>query len=295
MSTAGEPRTFLFDRPELGTLRISGEDRLSWLNGIITCDVGSLRPGMGAWGLLLNKQGKIQGEVHVVAAESVAYMAVARKDSARIREYLERFLIMEDADLEDASDNSSWVALHGPDAAPISRTVAAAAAGAVDWTGQGGALIVCDAETKPAIVAELLRTAGVRLGTPLDWERARIAAGVPMYGVDYGEADNPHEASLDRRTVAWNKGCYLGQEVVCMQDMRGKVKRRLVSLRVEGASPSVGEVVWAGAAAAGEITSSVADQDGSTSLAMARVKSDYLAAPDFQVAGQRATILERPA
>ena len=58
------------------------------------------------------------------------------------------------------------------------------------------------------------------------------------------ERSNPHEVSLDRRCISWSKGCYLGQEAVCMQDMRGKVKRRLVVLRLgEGPLPSSGTAV----------------------------------------------------
>ena len=65
-----------------------------------------------------------------------------------------------------------------------------------------------------------------------DWPRVRVTHGVGLFGTDYGPSDNPHEAALERRAIAWNKGCYLGQEAVFMQDARGKVKRRLVVLRV---------------------------------------------------------------
>jgi folate-binding protein YgfZ len=76
--------------------------------------------------------------------------------------------------------------------------------------------------------------------------------------VDFGERDNPHEASLDRIAVSWSKGCYLGQEVVCMQDMRGKVKRRLVALDGSGAllggvKPT--EVLTADGSVAGHVSS----------------------------------------
>ncbi len=61
-------------------------------------------------------------------------------------------------------------------------------------------------------------------------------------GVEYTEKDNLHAAGLEKKTVNWSKGCYLGQEVVCMQEMRGKVKSRLVHLQlVEGSSPEKGE------------------------------------------------------
>ena len=92
------------------------------------------------------------------------------------------------------------------------------------------------------------RTPALRRGTDADWEALRIAQAFGRFGVDFGEADNPHEAALDRRAVSWSKGCYLGQEVVCMQDMRGKLKRRLVALALEDSAeaPPVGSPVTAG-------------------------------------------------
>ena len=97
----------------------------------------------------------------------------------------------------------------------------------------GSAAMVVQAGDLEALVAKAVSMGATDLGAAdalgaLD--QLRVVAGLPLYGVDFGARDNPHEASLDRRAVSWSKGCYLGQEVVCMQDMRGKVKRRLVRL-----------------------------------------------------------------
>ena len=78
----------------------------------------------------------------------------------------------------------------------------------------------------------LAHAEGRRLGAE-DWTRLRLERGFPEFGVDYDGSDRPHEAALDRRAVSWSKGCYLGQEVVCMQDMRGKVKRSVRVLRLD--------------------------------------------------------------
>ena len=75
------------------------------------------------------------------------------------------------------------------------------------------------------------------IGSEPDWQRLRIERAVPAYGTDYDDRDNPHDASLERRAVSWTKGCYLGQEVVCMQDMRGKLKRRIVTLAFDSRDP----------------------------------------------------------
>jgi folate-binding protein YgfZ len=68
------------------------------------------------------------------------------------------------------------------------------------------------------------------------WRTLRLERGLVEWGQEFGDAERPHEAGLERRAVDWQKGCYLGQEVVCMQDMRGKVSRRVERLRLDGAA-----------------------------------------------------------
>ncbi len=94
--------------------------------------------------------------------------------------------------------------------------------------------------------------------------RFEVESGWPEFEVDFGESDNAHEAALDRRAVSWSKGCYLGQEVVCMQDMRGKVKRRVVPFELSaGELPAVGaEVSSASGESIGRVTSAVQTEGG---------------------------------
>jgi folate-binding protein YgfZ len=212
---------------------------LSWLQGVLTCDVAELRAGEGAWGLLLTRQGKILADVLVVAGEDRTYLGVVRDALGRALEYLGSFLIMEDADLSDESDRHAWVTLHGPEAGLLAQRVAAELGGcaaSIDVTGLGGAVLVVprtvEAATRGAVLA-----GGAVEATAEDFLRLRVERLVPLYGVDMDEQRSPHEVSLDRRTVSWSKGCYLGQEAVCMQDMRGKVKRRLALVRVTAAAP----------------------------------------------------------
>jgi hypothetical protein len=84
---------------------------------------------------------------------------------------------------------------------------------------------------------------------------------------------------MERRAVSWTKGCYLGQEAVCMQDMRGKVKRRLVTLAAEGAEPGVGTAVHdePNGKAVGEVTSVARDPTTGGWVAIARVGADFSA------------------
>jgi folate-binding protein YgfZ len=141
-------------------------------------------------------------------------------------------LIMEDAELTAPPVAQRWFSLHGPAAADLAarwaREVGGASA-AIDFTGLGGAALVVPESAERTILA---RSEGRWLDAD-GWTRLRLERGFPELGTDYDGSDRPHEAALDRRAVSWSKGCYLGQEVVCMQDMRGKVKRSLRVLRVD--------------------------------------------------------------
>lgn len=232
---------------DLGTLSVTGPDRLTWLQGIVTCDVSDVAPGTGRWGLVLTRQGKILSDVLVVADDGTVRLGIPRIALGRAREYLSSFLIMEDADLTDDSATHAWLALHGPRAAELAGRVAAsvpAAHGAIDVTGLGGAALVVPRSEEGA-ARRLAVAEGAVPASDDDWVRLRVERVVPVYGVDMDDQRSPHDVSLERRVISWSKGCYLGQEAVCMQDMRGKVKRRLVPLRLPGGGvPAAGSKVF---------------------------------------------------
>ncbi len=253
--------TLVVERPRHGTLVVVGPDARAWLNGLLTCDVASLRPGQGAWGLALTKQGKIIAETDVVASPEALFVCVSPGRAAILAEILDRHLVMEDAELSDQSAALGWVTLHGPRASAVAAAVAPAHSGhaaGIDWTGLGGAAVVAPRAALDDLLAALVASGDdVVLAGSDDWERLRIEHAVPEFGRDFNDGDKPHEASLDHRAVSWTKGCYLGQEVVCMQDMRGKVKRRVVALAVDASTPpAVGASVVGAEGELGHVTSS---------------------------------------
>lgn len=291
---AARSGALVIEQPDWGTLFVAGPDAQSWLNGLLTCDVKSLTPGAGAWGLALSKQGKIQSELNVVMTDAGLYVSTARGTHAALFENFQNFLIMEDAELDDRTAEFAWLALHGPRALSAARAVSerGAHSAAIDWTGLGGAALVAPRAVVPELLAALRDMDAIRLGTREAWERLRIERGVPEYGTDFGPQDNPHEASLERRAVSWTKGCYLGQEVVCMQDMRGRVKRRLVPVKVDGPAPlAVGTPVDSEAGRAGEITSSCPADEAGGSLALARLSTRALEGGSLIAAGRRLELL----
>ena len=221
-------------------LVVRGPDRKTWLDGLLTCAVTAVAPGTAGYGLLLTKQGKIVSDVFLVDSGSELFVGVAPGKGSEVRELLDRYLVMEDAELDAPKSPLAFYVATAEHSLPGALAT--------------GELVVSSLEASLGVAAPGLGGADAA-GFAVLW----AAHGLGMFGVDFGERDNPHEASLDRVAVNWSKGCYLGQEVVCMQDMRGKVKRRLMALEGEAEllasvdGPS--EVVSADGSVAGQVTS----------------------------------------
>jgi tRNA-modifying protein YgfZ len=272
----------LVARPERETLVVTGPERAGWLNGLVTCDVTQVAAGQGVHGLVLSKVGKIQSDLEVVAAGDRLLLSVASGTGRVLCQALDRMLVMEDAELADGSADWSWLGLHGGRAlelaALLGEAIPSVCFGSVDWTGLGGAALVLPPSAF-AGAAALARDLGwVRVARPLDWEVLRLECGYAEFGVDYGPAETPHDASLERRAVAWNKGCYLGQEVVCKQEARGQPRWRLERLSIEANEPPPrGSPVRAPGSGepVGEVTSSAPSVTESRVVAMARLKTSF--------------------
>jgi len=256
--------------PNWPTLRVVGPDSANWLHGIITCDVKSVARGKGIWGSLLSKQGKIQADLQIVGGAEELFVAVSGGVASEVLATLDGFLVMEDAEIELGS--SDWCVVCGEAAREF--------VSANDWGF---------AEMNWGTPVWLLRVSNSQkaelqaLASEMDesaFSEWRIERGLPTFGQDFQSSDNLHAASLERRTVDWSKGCYLGQEVVCMQDMRGKVKKRLVGLETATVLIPGTEVLTLEGASVGEVRSSSKNQ----AIAMVRAP-EYEPGTKLQVAG----------
>lgn len=214
----------IWNHPSWPTLVVAGADAATWLNGILTCEVATLLPGQGRWGSLLSKQGKIQADLQVVGTRERVLLGISGGDAAELLTTLDGYLVMEDAEI--SSSDEEWVLVAGPEGDEEMRALSLVPH-SLPW---GGVPVWAATVTQ-----QQLQDIPARLFEQSDdsWRELRVRCGWFRFGTDYDSSQNPHAASLERRTVDWQKGCYLGQEVVCMQDMRGKVKRRLVVLEAE--------------------------------------------------------------
>jgi folate-binding protein YgfZ len=277
-NAAARTSALIVGEAERGVLLVAGSDRVAWLNGVVTADVAKVTAGSASFGLLLSKVGKIQSDFYLFARGEELALALAPGTEALVLGELERMLVMEDAELRSATSELACLAVHGPKALGLASAVATlegVTSAALDRTGLGGAVLLVPRARLDEVTASLVAGGGV-LATREAWQLLRVERRVGVFGIDYGPSDNPHEAALDRVAVSWTKGCYLGQEVVFMQDARGKLKRRLAQLELEGPSPPPGAPVTdAAGEPVGEVTSVAEGSVHGRSLALARVKAPH--------------------
>lgn len=274
---------------ELATLVITGSDRVAWLNGLVTCDLTTLTAGTAIYGLAVEKKGHILADLVVVARLSDLVVAAPREAIDGLRTGFEHHLVMEDAEL--CADGPLVWRVIGPKAREIELAEPATVT-PFDWAQLGGAIVLGPAgsATGEALRA-CVRKAGGDVGDPEAWEALRIEQGVPRYGVDFDQTTFPQEASLDKRAVSFKKGCYLGQEVVCMLELRGHVRRKLVRLALDAGAPRGAELRDKGGAEVGRLTSIARGSSGDAWAGLAMVKlSCAVPGTELMAGGARARV-----
>ncbi len=227
-------------------ITVRGDDRLTWLSGVVTADVRPLAVGRGIYTAMVAVKGKLLGDAFVHAGDDEALRLVvpsAQRDA--LMAHFERFIVMEDVELEATSERVFTV--QGPTA--VAATEGWAGRSTADRLGRGGVdVLVVEGSDAP-------EGDGV-VGVSRDaFDAASTEAGIPRWGVDFGVDNYVQEAAITPRAVSFQKGCYLGQEVVCRLEMRGHVQKQLVSLTASGVVPSAGAELMAEGKAVGRVTS----------------------------------------
>jgi folate-binding protein YgfZ len=239
-------------------VEVRGDDARTWLNGQITNDLKRLTPDQPVYGLVLTGKGRILSELLAIEhPEHGLLVAVPRAAWPALREQLEHFIIMEDVTLAPRED-LALVTIQGS---------LAAAPGLLPHAriGAGFDLVVPASEA-----AARLHALGARLIDEPERERRRVAAGRPRFPIDFGEHTYPHEAGLEKSAVSFQKGCYHGQEVVCMLESRGQISRRLVRLSGPAGLSAGGQLTGEDGQAVGTITSAIDEGDRSVALGIVK-------------------------
>jgi folate-binding protein YgfZ len=289
------------DQGWLRRMAVRGEDRFRWLSGMVTNTVYDLAANAGAWNLVLNAQGRIQGDLHVAREGDTLYLTIAADQYDRLLAHLDRFIIMDDVELAPLSVDAvggltgeTALGLAGPLAADMLARLGLPApqepltSARAAWNGFDMRVVRAYSVLAPhyelwvraALIPALwqaLVKAGAHPVGAASLEAFRITEGIPAYGIDIAERDLPQEAVQQLATfpeamksmranseqlappqvaLSFNKGCYLGQEIVERIRSRGSVHRHLRPLELFGAVPAAGAALTLeGGAVAGQITS----------------------------------------
>ncbi len=250
--------------PDRGVVKVAGEDARNFLNGLITTDLDRLKPGLGRFGALLTPQGKIIVDfliTEVPAGHGGGFLidcpkALADTLATKLKFYKLRAKVTVDNLSGDLGVLAAW------DGQPAAQPDLAFADPRNDGLGYR-ILIPEDLKLK---LADLI---GAELVDPAVYEAHRIALGVPRGGLDFMYSDAfPHETNMDRLAgVDFDKGCYVGQEVVSRMQHRGTARTRSVKVLLDGASPEPGATILAGDKPVGTIGSSA----GGKGIALVRI------------------------
>jgi folate-binding protein YgfZ len=239
--------------PDRGVVKVGGEDARSFLNGLITTDVTLLQPGLGRFGALLTPQGKITIDFLITEAPAGHgggfLMDCPRPLAQSLADKLGFYKLRAKVTVENISDSMGVLAAW--DGEPAIKPDLAFADPRSDKLGWR-ILVPGDLKQK---VADLI---GADLVESDAYEAHRIAFGVPRGGLDFMYSDAfPHEANMDRlHGVDFDKGCYVGQEVVSRMQHRGTARTRTIRVRLEGSVPEIGLPVNAGDKSVGTMGSS---------------------------------------
>jgi folate-binding protein YgfZ len=284
-------------REDLGLVRVSGDDRVAWLNGQLTNDVREAKDGRAVYALAVTVRGKIIADAWVVDRGEELAVLLPQAMQARVLESFEQQIIMEDVVLTP-QPSTRVLSIQGPRSADV--VAGQAEAYAADEFGLGGMLVLVDESALPTRLAALTEAAERLGGTALDpagFELLRLRAGRGLLGIDFDEHNYPQEAGLKELAVSFNKGCYLGQEVVCTLENRGRLSKRLVRFEAAaGALPTARlELADLEGHAVGHITSVVHDPDRGHALGLAYIKAALASAGTPLRAGDCALSVVAPA
>jgi folate-binding protein YgfZ len=281
---------------------------------MLTNNVRDLAVGHGIYAFLLNPQGHILGDLYAYKRGDHLVVITDEVQREKILSTFDHYIIMDDVRVEDASAGLATIGVAGP------RSQATLGSAGVDitelqplelaelaWRGHPLTIVRGESQHYPsyevwvalehtAPLRQALEAAGaIEVSNPA-LELYRIALGRPRYGQDIRERDLPQETE-QQRALNFNKGCYVGQEIVERIRSRGSVHRKFTGFQVAGPPPAPGTRIQAQAKDVGEVTSSAVIPDGSgdRTVALGYIRRETgVAGGAVQIADSNALVTELP-
>ena len=251
----------------MGALVLTGAERVSWLQGMITNDVQKLAPGQGCYAAHLNAQGKIIAPMDVLIDDDAIWLAVERACIDGLAAAFDRLIIMEDVQVQNLSDEYDVLGVIGPAAGGVLESWLGEPLqlGEIDQHRRIGEYRVARGElgydvwVRREVSDKALRAIAGSGATAIDrgtWDVLRAEAGLPLYGIDIDEGTTLPE--LGERGISYDKGCYIGQEVVAKVKYIGHVNRKFMGFVCAGdQAPEIGSKVRSNGKDVGHVTTAL--------------------------------------
>lgn len=297
----------LFEATWRAKIVVSGEDRVRWLNGMITGNVRDLAVGRGVYSFALSPQGRIQGDLNAFQRGDYLLLVTDESQAANLVTWFDRYIIMDDVELANVSEKLASIGVKGPKAVDVLRSAGFPAdleplqVEDATWSNVGLSVArnVSDhfpefeiwfAPENTSSVWDALVSAGAR---PVGYEALelfRIASGVPAFTQDIRDRDLPQETAQSH-ALHFAKGCYVGQEIVERIHSRGNVHRSLTGFKLSQPAP-VGTKLLKEGKEVGELTS-VTELPSGQPIALGYVRREA-AAPGTVLSAADATATVHP-
>src|SRR5579864_5175169 len=309
----------VYDLGYRARISLTGEDRVRWLNGMVTNNIRDLATGQGVYAFLLNPQGRILGDLLAYNRGDSIAVDTDYSQVEKILATFDHYIIMDDVLVKNLSEQVTTLGIAGPkssevltasgieipDTHPL-QIFEAKCTCDCDCTrctavrGEDSAYESYELWLSPGDVRKTWDALVAHGATPVGSEALeihRIVSGIPMYGVDIRERDLPQETE-QARALNFNKGCYIGQEIVERIRSRGAVHRKFTGFLADPDRPiAAGTKVAAGEKEVGEVTSvaSVRVLNGNKTVALGYVRRE-LSAPgrEVTIGGVTASIVPLP-
>jgi aminomethyltransferase len=304
----------IYDLSARAKITLTGGDRVRWLNGMVTNNIRDLAPGRGVYAFLLNPQGHILGDLYACNRGDSIVVDTDQSQSEKLLATFDHYIIMDDVEVANVSDELTAVGIAGPKARDALRAAGFEKTDLeplqfVDVTWRNVAVTVVRGDNPSVESYELwlspdqvtllrdalIKAEAIPVGSTA-LELLRIAAGIPRYGQDIRERDLPQETE-QQRALHFSKGCYIGQEIVERIRSRGNVHRKFTGFEVQGALPAFGAKIQADGRDIGEITSvaSLPLAGGERPVALGYIRRE-IATPgkQFQVGDARLSVATLP-
>ena len=234
----------VFDASCRGTILLQGEDRLAFIDRMTTQGLSNMKDGDSKLAFVLNRKGRIVSDVIVAQLPDRVLIDCDVTLMQPLMEHFDSFVVADNVTITNTTQDEHRLWLLGPDSSKLEIPKDVQFPLPIEFLGLEGVAV----SVTPKVAEELWKKFTSQDVRPVGWyalNMVRVEEGAPVFNIDFSSTNLPHETSCCSSRVKFDKGCYLGQEVVARMESLGAPKQLLVGLELQtDALPIAGTQIW---------------------------------------------------